>query len=72
MIQEAKMEKRQTELETLSDRELVAYRNICLMSTRMVSDDAKGNQIDLNATQNIMLGRGLPFEYGKLTARKGK
>ena len=57
------------ELAKMSDRELVAYRNICLMSLRMQGDRLQSER-HLPILESILRSRRIGFESGKLLRRE--
>ncbi len=64
---------RAIELNTLSDRHLATYRNICLMSTKAICSraDRIDNRRDLLITERLLAKRGFRVMNGMLFDKKG-
>ena len=60
-----------TELAKMATADLVAYRNILLMSARCIqaTDDPGKQARHLGIVENLLTERGVPFEPGKTLRR---
>lgn len=62
-------EQERVELDTLTDREMVAYWNVLTMSAKCIGGSGDKNARHADMLRDLLSARGIPFEDGKLIKR---